>query len=69
MIMEKWSDINAYRPWLPVLGFGGYLEGFDPNKEYEFHRYEWSEPSRFCLRDQPEWFNIAGLRFREIGPP
>jgi hypothetical protein len=69
MNVEKWTDINAYRPWSPVLGLQGYIDGFDPNKEYEFHREEWPEPSRFRLSDQPEWFNIAGLRFREIDAP
>lgn len=48
---------------------GGYSEGFDRNATYEFTRPEWEEPHTFRMCDQPEWFNIWGLRYRPSPSP
>ena len=52
--------------WLPVIDQyrGGYSEGFDPKREYDFKRVGFEHIDRYRLADQSGWFNVAGLMFR-----
>ena len=63
-------DPLAADGWAYVLDHfrGGYAQGFDRDREYEFMRHEWCVPSRFRLADQHPGFNIAGLYYREPQP-
>ena len=60
---------DASLGWQPVASFWGrgFVEGFDKNKIYEFHRKEWEFPKSFRLADAGDLFNIAGLYWREAG--
>ena len=56
---------GGYRMVMNPLA-GGYTEGFDREAECLFLRVDWSEPCRFRMADQPEWFNIAGLWWKPL---
>ncbi len=48
------------------LNTDGYSVGFDRSKEYEFMRQGWKAPARFKLDAMEPYFNLCGLRYREI---
>ena len=54
--------------WKPLLDpfQGGYVKGFDRNKEYEFRRHNEERVSRYCMADQHPAFNVWGLYWREV---
>lgn len=59
---------SAHDGWRYVLNPMGqaWASGFDPKREYEFHRTEWDEPRRFRLVDKGLGFNVYGLYWREL---
>ena len=63
---SAWMDARGFRLVCDYMN-GGYVTGFDRNREYEFMREEWESPSVFKLADVNPAFNVAGLQFREIG--
>lgn len=57
----QWMDEQGFR--LVTTGYG-YEPGFDRNREYQFMRDEWSEPTVFRLCDCDPMMNVWGLRYR-----
>ena len=64
-LTELADRVEALAAWLPVINQrrGGYMDGFDPNREYDFKRLGSDQIERYRLGDQPDWFNVAGLLF------
>ena len=64
-LTELADRVEALDAWLPVISkrLGGYTDGFDPTREYDFKRIGSDQIERYRLADQPDWFNVAGLMF------
>ena len=54
--------MGGYSPVISKLR-GGYTDGFDPKREYDFKRIGSDQIERYRLADQPDWFNVADLMF------
>ena len=65
-LTELADRVEALAAWLPVINQrrGGYTDGFDPKREYDFKRLGSDQIERYRLVDQSAFFNIAGLMFR-----
>jgi len=56
--MSEWTALRNPR-------HGGYVDGFDPNRIYEWKRVGSDDVWTMRLVDMPAMFNVYGLSFRE----
>lgn len=54
---------DGFSPVVDVMR-GGYAQGVDRDKEYEFMRPEWDEPLKTRLADMHPMMNVWGLYYR-----
>jgi len=62
---QDWVHANGFAHVIDPMR-GGYVEGFDRAREYQFMRADWDEPHVFKMADQHPAMNRWGLYYRPL---